>query len=324
MIEKLKNMPKVELHLHLDGSIPINLASKLSHLNKEKLEEQMIAPTKCRNLSEYLTKFDLPIQLMQTEENLTQIASNLVDELEQENVIYAEIRFAPNFHTKKGLSLEKVVDSVLKGLAQNKKVKTNLILCMMRGASKEENKKVIDLAEKYLNKGVCAIDLAGAEDKYPLQEYLPLFSLAKEKNIPFTIHAGENGNAKEVEKAIKVGAKRIGHGIHSISDLKVLDLIQEKDILLEICSTSNVQSNAIDTYANHPIKKLYQHHIALSINTDNRTVSNISLTEEYQKLYKTFSFSLNDYQEMNQNAILHSFLSDEEKEDLLKKLVNNI
>lgn len=324
MIEKLKNMPKVELHLHLDGSIPIDLASKLSHLNKENLEKQMIAPTKCKNLSEYLTKFDLPIQLMQTEENLTQIASNLVDKLEQENVIYAEIRFAPNFHTKKGLSLEKVVDSVLKGLAQNKKIKTNLILCMMRGASKEENKKVIDLAEKYLNKGVCAIDLAGAEDKYPLQEYLPLFSLAKEKNIPFTIHAGENGNASEVEKAIKVGAKRIGHGIHSIYDAKVLDLIKEKDILLEICPTSNVQTNAIDTYANHPIRKLYQHHIALSINTDNRTVSNISLTEEYQKLYKTFSFSLNDYQEMNQNAILHSFLSDEEKEELLKKLVNNI
>ena len=153
---------------------------------------------------------------------------------------------------------------------------------------------------------------------------MPLFSLAKEKNIPFTIHAGENGSASEVEKAIKVGAKRIGHGIHSISDLKVLDLIQEKDVLLEICPTSNVQTNAVDIYANHPIKKLYQHHIALSINTDNRTVSNISLTEEYQKLYKTFSFLLNDYQEMNKKAILHSFLSDEEKEELLKKLVNNI
>lgn len=324
MIDELKKLPKVELHLHLDGSISIDLASKLSKLDKEKLEETMIAPEKCKNLSEYLTKFDLPIQLMQTKENLTQIASNLVDELERENVIYAEIRFAPNFHTKKYLSLDEVVNSVLKGLSQNKKVKTNLILCMMRGTSVEENKKVIDLAEKYLNKGVCAIDLAGAEDKYPLEEYLPLFSLAKEKNIPFTIHAGENGSASEVEKAIKIGAKRIGHGIHSISNQKVLDLIKEKDILLEICPTSNVQTNAIDTYANHPIKKLYQHHIALNINTDNRTVSNISLTEEYQKLYKTFSFTLNDYQEMNKNAILHSFLSNKEKEELLKKLVNNI
>ena len=315
MIDELKKLPKVELHLHLDGSISIDLASKLSKLDKEKLEETMIAPEKCKNLSEYLTKFDLPIQLMQTKENLTQIASNLVDELERENVIYAEIRFAPNFHTKKDLSLDEVVNSVLKGLSQNKKVKTNLILCMMRGTSVEENKKVIDLAEKYLNKGVCAIDLAGAEDKYPLEEYLPLFSLAKEKNIPFTIHAGENGSASEVEKAIKIGAKRIGHGIHSISNQKVLDLIKEKDILLEICPTSNVQTNAIDTYANHPIKKLYQKHIALNINTDNRTVSNISLTEEYQKLYKTFSFTLNDYQEMNKNAILHSFLSNKEKEE---------
>ena len=166
MIDELKKLPKVELHLHLDGSIPINLASKLSNFDRKKLEEVMIAPKKCKNLSEYLTKFDLPIQLMQTKENLTKIASNLVDELERENVIYAEIRFAPNFHTKKDLSLDEVVNSVLKGLSQNKKVKTNLILCMMRGTSVEENKKVIDLAEKYLNKGVCAIDLAGAEDGY--------------------------------------------------------------------------------------------------------------------------------------------------------------
>ncbi len=324
MIDELKKLPKVELHLHLDGSIPIDLASQLSHCSVKELEKEMIADDKCENLSEYLTKFDFPIQLMQTKENLIEIANALVNELASENVIYAEIRFAPNFHTKEGLSLDEIVHAVLEGMARNKQVKTNLILCMMRGASFEENQKIITLAQNYLGRGVCAVDLAGAEDQYPLEEYLPLFSLAKEKNIPFTIHAGENGSASEVEKAVLIGASRIGHGIHAIDDEKVLSLIKEKNILLEICPTSNVQTNAIDVYPNHPIKKLYQQGVSLNINTDNRTVSHISLTNEYTKLYETFSFSLLDYQKMNENAILHSFLSNEEKKELLKKLKNYI
>lgn len=143
MIDELKKLPKVELHLHLDGSIPIDLASQLSHCSVKELEKEMIADDKCENLSEYLTKFDFPIQLMQTKENLIEIANALVNELASENVIYAEIRFAPNFHTKEGLSLDEIVHAVLEGMARNKQVKTNLILCMMRGASFEENQKLL-------------------------------------------------------------------------------------------------------------------------------------------------------------------------------------
>lgn len=320
MFEKIKEIPKVELHLHLDGSISKKIASKLSGLPESEVLSKMVAPDKCENLSEYLTKFDFPISLMQTKENLYEIAKDLVEQLVNDSVIYAEIRFAPMFHTKEGLTYEEVIESVLAGLHTNKNIKTNLILCMMRGMSKDDNIKTIEVAEKYLNKGVCALDLAGAEDKYPLKDYLDLFAIASSKNIPFTIHAGENGPASEVEKAILIGAKRIGHGIHAIEDKNVLNLIKEKDILLEICPTSNVQTNAVNTYQEHPINKLSYDEVPICINTDNRTVSNISLSEEYLKLFNTFNFTLNDFHKMNQNSLKHAFLDDETKNELLKKI----
>lgn len=318
MKEQLIKLPKVELHLHLDGAVSMEIASQLTGLNIKELMSIMVAPDKCENLSQYLTKFDFPCSLMQTKENLTLIAKDLVDRLASQNVIYAEIRFAPMFHTKEGLTYEEVIEAVLTGLNSNPKIKTNLILCMMRGLPRENNLKTIEVAEKYLNIGVCSLDLAGAEDKYPLDEYLELFEIAKAKNIPFIIHAGENGNADEVRKAIQAGAKRIGHGIHSIENKEVLDLIKEKNILLEICPTSNVQTNSIDKYEKHPIKNLYNLNIPLCINTDNSTVSNISLTEEYIKTSNYFNFTIDDYKEMNKNAIKASFLELKEKEELLK------
>lgn len=320
MLEEIKKLPKVELHLHLDGSISKELAIKLSGLSEKEISNKMTAPDKCENLSEYLTKFDFPISLMQTQDNLYLVAKDLVDYLEKENVIYVEIRFAPMFHTKEGLTFEEVVEAVLNGLNSNPKVKTNLILCMMRGMNKEDNLKTIEVAQKYLNNGVCALDLAGAEDKFPLEEYLDLFKIAKDKNIPFTIHAGENGPAREVEKAIQIGAKRIGHGIHAIEDQKVLKLIKEKNILLEICPTSNVQTNAVSIYQEHPIYELYQNQIPLNINTDNITVSNITITEEYQKLYEIFNFNIEDFKNMNVDAIDHAFIDKKTKEQLKNQI----
>lgn len=319
MTDEIKEMKKIELHLHLDGSLEIETAMELSSLNKEEVISKMIAGNKCRDLTEYLTKFDLPISIMQDRDSLVRVASDLIKYLERENVIYAEVRFAPVFHTKNGLSMEEVVESVLEGLSSNK-VKTNLMLCMMRGMDKDINLKVIDVASKYLGKGVCAVDLAGDECNYPLEEYLELFEIAKSKKIPFTIHAGESGSAMEVKKAIKIGATRIGHGIHSIEDDGVLALIKEKRVLLEVCPTSNVQTNNVEEYCNHPIDKLYKLGIRLNINTDNKTVSNISISEEYQKLRDIFNFSDDDFKVMNINAIESAFISEEEKQELLKEL----
>ncbi len=317
----MKNLKKIELHVHLDGSMSLELASKLANLPISVLKEKMLAPSKSLNLKDYLTKFTFPLSLMQTRENLELVARDLVKQLENDHVIYAEIRFAPFFHTKEGLSLEEVIESVLKGL-KNEKVKTNLILCLMRGLEKEKNLQVIEVAKKYLKKGVVALDLAGDEKQYPLKNYLNLLKIVQKENIPLTVHAGETG-LSDLKDILKLDVKRIGHGVFSIYDENILKEIKNKNILLEICPTSNIQTNAFKIYQDHPILKLYQKNIDIAINTDNRTVSNITLNQEYQKLNKYFSFQKADFDRINRNAINYTFLSSKEKIDLLEEFLKN-
>lgn len=311
------DLKKIELHLHLDGSVRVNTVEEL--LNKKNLNDKMIVNKENNSLTDYLTKFDLPIQIMQTKENLIRVSKELVEDLDKDNIVYAEIRFAPIFHTKKGLTLEEVIDSVLEGL-NNSKVKTNLILCMMRNLSYEDNKKVIDLAIKYKNKGVCAIDLAGDESKYPTSMFKDLFKYASQNNILFTIHAGEAGTILDIKDAINFGAKRIGHGIKLIKSTNLINQVKEKNILLEICPTSNIQTCVVDSYQEHPLKKLNDNNVLITINTDNRTVSNISLSQEYELLNQYFGFKYDDFKKFNINAINGSFLSNLEKDELLKKI----
>ena len=316
----LKKLPKVELHLHLDGSVRLKTASELSHKNIVEIKDLMIAKDKCLNLKEYLTKFDLANEIMQTKDNLIRIARELVEDLKKDNVIYAEVRFAPLLHTKKGLSEEEVVEAVLLGLKDND-LKVNLILCMMRHFSLEDNLKTIELTSKYLDKGVVAIDLAGDEAKYPTKNFVPLFKIIQEKNIPFTIHAGEAAGKDSIVEVIKFKPQRIGHGVRCIEDNEVLNSIKENNITLEICPTSNIQTNIFENYHNHPIKKLYDMNILVTISVDNMTVSNINLTQEYEKLVQNFNFTFEDFKKMNINAINAAFLSDELKEKY-RKIIN--
>lgn len=320
MQDKIKNLKKIELHLHLDGSINLELMQKLTNLGLNDLKKQTIANKKCQDLKEYLTKFDLPISLMQTKENLTLIAKQLVNDLALENVIYAEIKIALMSHTKKGLTYDEIIEAVLKGLKTNKQVKTNLILCMRRGYPEDINIKTIETAYKYLNKGVVAIDLVGDEKQYKLKNYLKLFQIAKEKGIPFTIHAGEV-DSLDLQEVLTLNPTRIGHGVKCIDNFKILKQIKEKNILLEICPTSNIQTKAFETYTNHPIKTLYDNKINISINTDNRTVSNINLTNEYLKLINNFNFTINDLKKINLNSINYTFLTPKEKISLFEKMV---
>lgn len=313
----IKETPKVELHVHLDGSVNIHLASKILNKSIDELKSKMVAYD-TNNLNEYLEKFELPISIMQTKENLSLISEHLALDLVKENIIYSEIRFAPSLHTKAGLSYDEILNAVLEGLNKVDSIKTNLILCLMRGGSDEDNLKTIELANKYLGKGVAGIDLAGAEALYKNEQYNKFFEIAKEKNIPFTIHAGEASDYKSVESAINFGAQRIGHGINAIQDEKLLEKIKQEKIVLEICPTSNIQTKAVLDYSDHPIKKLYDKGIMVTINTDNRTVSNTSLSMEYEILNKTFGFDENDFKTMNKNAICGAFLNIEDKEKLLK------
>lgn len=307
-------MKKVELHVHLDGSLNVDRVSSL--LNKDVKNDMQIT-SKINNLDDYLTKFDIPISVLQTKEELISSAQDLLDSFRKDDVIYAEVRFSPLLHLKY-LTMDEVVETLINAF-KDKDIKINLLLCMMRGFNKEDNKKVVDTAYKYLNKGVCGIDLAGSESKYSVLLYKDLFDYASKLNIPFTIHGGEADGYKSVLDCINLGAKRIGHGIRSIEDKDTVNLLKKNNILLEVCVRCNLQTLNIDI-KDHPIKELYDEGVLISINTDNRTVSNTNLNKEYN-LLKDY-FSDDDFIKFNINAIRGAFISDEEKEDLLTKLLS--
>ena len=294
---------KIELHLHLDGSIREETANEI--LGKKC---NLKAKDKCEDLNEYLEKFEIPSLILQTKENLERIAYELALDLKKDNVIYAEIRFAPLKHLNGGLSLDEVITSVLNGLSKVD-IETNLILCMMRNDNFDDNKKVIDLAHKY----GFAIDLAGAEAIYKTKDFKELFEYAKSLNIPFTIHAGEADGYDSIKAAIDFGATRLGHGIKIIDYPDLIEEAKSKNVTLEVCPTSNVQTNAVNELCDHPIKKLYDMNVNVCINTDNRTVSDVTLEEEYQKLKETFHFNDEDFIKMNEIAIDASFAKDKEK-----------
>lgn len=314
-------MKKIELHVHLDGSVRPKTVSELFNYDIKDVKNKMMVTSDTKDLTEYLTKFDLPIKAMQTKDNLKRIARELALDLKDDDVIYAEVRFAPILHTKEGLSLDEVVSSVLEGIKSVNEIKVNLILCMMRGFSYEDNLKTIMVTKKFLNKGVVGLDLAGDEKKYQTINYKDLFMIAKDNNIPFTIHAGEADTSKSVLDAINFGAKRIGHGIAIVNDDKVLNKVKEKNISLEVCPTSNVDTKAVLSYEKHPIKDLFLKGVKVTVNTDDRTVSNITLSKEYEKLKEYFNFSDEEFLQMNLNAISSSFMNEDEKTRYTKMIM---
>ena len=311
-------MKKVELHVHLDGSVRVSTVSELLNLDVNYALDNMVVKDVNPDLASYLTKFDLPIKVMQTKENLKRIACELAQDLKLDDVIYAEVRFAPQKHVLKGLSLDEVVDAVLAGFKAVSGIKINVILCMMRGDSFDKNKEVIYLCKRYLDKGVVGLDLAGDEKNYKTKDYKALFDIANKENIPFTIHAGEADGAKSVLDAICFGAKRIGHGIRVLEDEAVLKKVIDNNVTLEVCPTSNVQTKAVNSYKEHPVKKLYDKNVLVTINTDNNTVSNLTLSKEYVRLRKYFNFTDADFLRFNINAVNASFISEEEKEKYVK------
>ncbi|MDD3453608.1 MAG: adenosine deaminase [Bacilli bacterium] len=315
MINFIKNMKKIELHIHLDGSVRISTISDILNMNLSDVKKMTQVDNDCNYLKEYLAKFELPLKIMQTKENLERISYELAEDLEKDNVIYAEIRFAPQFHAN-SLTYDEIIDSVLNGLKKGK-IRTNLILCCMRGENTyESNLKTIDIAFKYLNKGVCAIDLAGDEYNYPNQLYEYIFDKCKQLNIPYTIHSGEALGKDSIYKAISYKTKRIGHGINYENDIYLINLLKQNNITLEICPTSNLNTKVVDEIKNHPLYELYKNDVLITINTDNRTVSNTTLYNEYELLYNTFKFTKKDFIKFNINSIEASFLNEEEKKEI--------
>ena len=321
----VKDMPKIVLHLHLDGSIDMEDAYLWAKedglkITKKELEQELQVNDDCHNLNDYLEKFDLPCKLLQTCERLEKTSYHLFLKLSKMNVKYAEVRFAPNKHLAKKLTLDDVVISVINGM-NKANVETGImggiILSMMRGDSKEDNIRVINLAQKYLKKGVVAIDLAGAEAIYPTIDYIDLFRYAKIKGIPFTIHAGEAAGVESIKAALDAGAQRIGHGIRAIDDEAIQKIIIDKQVLLEVCMTSNYQTEAVK--GKHPIEKLYNNGIKISINTDNDTVSNIDINKEYTKILNETDLTMDDLGKCNKESIDYIFADQIVKDKLQKE-----
>ena len=310
-------MKKVELHLHFDGYCNIELASKLL---KRDVSSELVA-SKTSNLSEYLEKFGLAIDLLQDLDNIEEFAYLLGKDLEADDVIYAEVRFCPLLHTEK-YSVQDVVQAIIKGFRRVPKVKINLIFCMMRNFPIEKNRKIIYLTQAFLGEGVCGIDLAGDEANFKTKDFKELFDQINREKIPFTIHAGEADSYESVLSAIQFGTKRIGHGVRSIESMDTIKQLRDKGITLEICPTSNVDTKVVDDISEHPIKKLNDLGVLITINTDNRTVSNTNLNKEYEILQKEFNFSDEDFLQFNLNAINCAFISEKEKELLRKELLN--
>lgn len=323
----------IDLHLHLDGSLPPGLLIRLAALEGVSLpaedEEGLLpfleAPENCGSLNEFLEKFALPVSCLQSERTLYEAAKGLVEELDKEGIIYGEIRFAPQLHRQKGLSQKQAVEAVIRGIEkgrENKDIRTGLILCCMRGRdNREENLETIALAACFLGKGVCAADLAGAEALYPTREFKELFSAAAREGVPFTIHAGEADGPESIRDAISFGARRIGHGVRVMEDPVLLQEMVRKKITMEVCITSNLQTKAVPEGKDHPFLRLLRQGAAVTVNTDNMTVCKTTISRELEYLRKC-GITKEEERQIWKNAVDGAFLPEEEKRILREKAEN--
>ena len=329
--DTVKSLPKVELHCHLDGSVsPAALKTAAEQdgvsfpVDLQKFTSMIHAPAQCGSLKDYLDCFGIILPYLQSENALSLASFDLIRQAAAENVVYMEVRFAPSSCRRKGLSLEEAVRSVLSGLEQGEKiygVKSRALLCLMRGDTEENNRLVVETARKMRLQGVAGIDLAGSEADYPPEYYRSPVRLALDYGLNLTIHAGECGSAKNVETSVQMGARRIGHGIALQKDAAIRKKCAEANILLEMCPVSNFQTKAATDWAAYPFELFWKEHMPISINTDNRTVSGTTLTEEYMLLSQKYPFfNYKMMLQLNLTALEHAFLPDDEKGELAKKI----
>ena len=317
-----------DLHLHLDGSVSVASARRLAAIENVSLPDDdsvlkslLMVPEDCSDLNEYLERFSLPVSLMQHRESLKAAAEDLCLTLAEKGLMYAEIRFAPQKHCEKGLTQEEVVKAVLDGIAASG-FRAGLILCCMRDGSDNyaENLETVRLSYEFQNRGVYACDLAGAEALFPNENYIYVFKEAKRLGVKLTVHSGEALGADSVRTALENGADRIGHGVRSAEDENVVRLLQEKDIPLEICPTSNINTCVVQNVSELPVRKFMEQGIRVTINTDNMSVSSTDLKNELKKTAKAFGFGVTELKKLIVNAVTASFASDTLKAEFLKKI----
>ncbi|TXF80970.1 adenosine deaminase [Neolewinella aurantiaca] len=314
-----KDLPKVELHLHLDCSLSFQVVKQLKPtITLAEYQQSFIAPKKCNNLADYLKHAVKGFELMQTPEQLRLVTFDLFRQLNEDKVVYAEIRFAPLLHTFGGLSPEQVVKVVNDAVGESTKkhgIHAGIILCTLRRHSEAQSMQTVELVQKYEGTHVVGFDIAGNEAGFPITDHVKAFQFANRNNLPCTAHAGEAKGAASVWETLEnFRPARIGHGVRSTEADELVSFLKEKEIHLEICPTSNIQVDVFDKIEDHPINTFFDSGLSLSINTDGRAVSNVSLTDEYNLLHQVFGWDKSHFKKCNLEAIKHSFASPEIKD----------
>ena len=322
----IANLPKVELHLHLDCSLSYSVVKKLDpSITPEVYQNEFVAPTRCTNLADYISRASREIVLMQTPEQLRLVTLDMFDQLKADHVIYAEIRFAPLQHLQKGLTPDQVVqiinDAVTQG-TRNTGIEVGVILCTLRHFSSDQSMQTVKLVEKFKGTHIVGFDIAADEAGYPIDNHIAAFQYARAHAIPCTAHAGEARGPKSVWETVQnFHPSRIGHGVRSIEDPALVQYLRENHIHLEICPTSNLQTNMYPTIDQHPVDSLYRAGVSLSINTDGRTISNTTLDKEYTQIIDRFHWKKADFLACNLEAVDHAFTSETNKTRLKAQLI---
>ncbi|WP_037582968.1 adenosine deaminase [Stigmatella aurantiaca] len=334
--ELLHALPKTDLHCHLDGSMRLKTILELAEQQKVKLladTEDGLAQAihmgqVCKSLDEYLVAFDVTLSVLQTAEALYRSAYELAVDAAAENVRYLEVRYSPALHLQKGLKMTTVIDSVLEGLRAAKRetgIKYGVIVCGIRHINPQTSMRLAELSVAYKNRGVIGFDLAGAEASFPAKDHKDAFQLILKNNVNCTAHAGEAFGPESISQAIHyLGAHRIGHGTRLREDGDLLNYVNDHRIPLEVCPTSNVQTGAVTSLAAHPLKFYFDYGLRVTINTDNRLITDTTVTKELWVAHKELGLSLEDLTTILVSGFKSAFLPFREKQDLLRSVNQEI
>ncbi len=329
------NLPKLDLHLHLDGAIRTETIRDLARrfdvdlpsFEVDTLANHVQVQPDCRSLSDFLECFETFYPVLQYPQALERIAYELCEDLARQGVIYAETRFAPVLLLEQGATKEEHIKAVLEGLEAGREefgVFVRLILCVYRGTNPEDSLEVVELAEKYKERGIAGIDFAGDESQFDAAPHSEAFSLVKEYDLPLTIHAGEAGAVDNIREAVDLGADRIGHGVRLQDDPELVEEVVEKQIPLEMCLTSNLQTQAVKSLPEHPFGEYYRRGVKVTINTDDPRVSNTDINKEFLMAARQFELELADLKEILLNAVDTAFVEEELKSELRAEINSTV
>jgi adenosine deaminase len=316
---ELKELPKAELHVHLDGSLRpstmIELARErgvaLPARDAASLAAAMVV-RRAASLEEYLAAFAVTLSLMQDREAIERVAYELAEDHAAEGIRYLEVRFCPSLCTEAGLGPDAVLDAALAGLRRAERdfpIRATIIVSALRTLPASHSLQMAELAVAYRDLGVCALDLAGAEAGHPVHDHLDALRAAGRAGLPVTVHAGEAYGPASIREAIELGgARRIGHGTRLVEDEELLRTVRDLGIPLEVCLTSNIQTGAVASYATHPVRRYFDEGVRVCLCTDNRLMSGVTLTREYEHARDELGFSDAELLEIARTAFEEGFV----------------